>query len=232
MPGRRDTGGRDDAQMPEAGHADLHRRPPTGRVVSPLARHADVARLIRRSVPARGRRDRANGRSGKLSTRLRTLSPTFASARPAVRPRRRRRRGARLARRQRLPQALRPRELRADRQRLRADRAHERRRLGDVVRARWLEISRLVASDALLVFSVGGGSREHNVSVNLVSAIELARRSARAIYGVVGSPRRDARGARRRRVHRRRRPPTCARRSSSRSRRSSGTRSSRTRRSP
>ena len=40
----------------------------------------------------------------------------------------------------------------------------------------WLEVSRLGPDDALLVFSVGGGSREHNVSVNLVSAIELARR--------------------------------------------------------
>ncbi len=32
----------------------------------------------------------------------------------------------------------------------------------------WLEVSRLSARDALLVFSVGGGSREHNVSMNLV----------------------------------------------------------------
>ena len=33
--------------------------------------------------------------------------------------------------------------------------------------------------DALLVFSVGGGSREHNVSVNLVNAMELARNAGR-----------------------------------------------------
>src|SRR5277367_1563206 len=39
----------------------------------------------------------------------------------------------------------------------------------------WLEISRLSARDALLVFSVGGGSREHGVSVNLVTAMEAAR---------------------------------------------------------
>ena len=38
----------------------------------------------------------------------------------------------------------------------------------------WLEVSRLGARDALLVFSVGGGSREQGVSVNLVSAMELA----------------------------------------------------------
>ncbi len=39
-----------------------------------------------------------------------------------------------------------------------------------------------------MVFSVGGGSREHNVSVNLVSALELARSVGASIYGVVGSP--------------------------------------------
>ena len=36
----------------------------------------------------------------------------------------------------------------------------------------WLAVSKLSESDGLLVFSVGGGSREHNVSVNLVNAIE------------------------------------------------------------
>src|SRR5271170_5971530 len=35
-----------------------------------------------------------------------------------------------------------------------------------------LKVSRLAAKDALMVFSVGGGSRERNVSVNLVNAIE------------------------------------------------------------
>lgn len=52
----------------------------------------------------------------------------------------------------------------------------------------WLKTSRLNADDAILVFSVGGGSREHNVSVNLVNAIELAESVGAAIYGVVGSP--------------------------------------------
>ena len=49
-------------------------------------------------------------------------------------------------------------------------------------------MSRLRADDALLVFSVGGGSREHNVSVNLVRAMEMARQVGAAIYGVVGHP--------------------------------------------
>jgi D-sedoheptulose 7-phosphate isomerase len=52
----------------------------------------------------------------------------------------------------------------------------------------WLKVSRLASDDGLLVFSVGGGSREHNVSVNLVNAIELARERGALIYGVVGHP--------------------------------------------
>lgn len=52
----------------------------------------------------------------------------------------------------------------------------------------WLEVSHLSAKDALVVFSVGGGSREHGVSVNLVRALELARDVGASIYGVVGSP--------------------------------------------
>jgi D-sedoheptulose 7-phosphate isomerase len=52
----------------------------------------------------------------------------------------------------------------------------------------WLTISKLSADDALLVFSVGGGSREHNVSVNVVNAIELGKERGASIYGVVGAP--------------------------------------------
>lgn len=52
----------------------------------------------------------------------------------------------------------------------------------------WLEVSKLSRTDALLVFSVGGGSREHNVSINLVAAIERAHELGTSIYGVVGSP--------------------------------------------
>ncbi len=52
----------------------------------------------------------------------------------------------------------------------------------------WLEVSHLCERDALLVFSVGGGSREHNVSVNLVRAMEAARAAGASLYGVVGAP--------------------------------------------
>ena len=50
----------------------------------------------------------------------------------------------------------------------------------------WLRTSRLSSRDAILVFSVGGGSRVHDVSVNLVRAIELAREVGARVYGVVG----------------------------------------------
>jgi D-sedoheptulose 7-phosphate isomerase len=50
----------------------------------------------------------------------------------------------------------------------------------------WLRGSRLDASDAVLVFSVGGGDVERNVSPNLVRAIELAREIGAKVFGVVG----------------------------------------------
>jgi D-sedoheptulose 7-phosphate isomerase len=50
----------------------------------------------------------------------------------------------------------------------------------------WLRGSRLSAGDALLIFSVGGGSRERGVSVNLVTAIELAKERGSRVFGVVG----------------------------------------------
>src|ERR1700682_3746545 len=49
----------------------------------------------------------------------------------------------------------------------------------------WLQVSKLSSRDAVLVFSVGGGSREQNVSTNLVSAMEAARAVGASIYGVV-----------------------------------------------
>ena len=52
--------------------------------------------------------------------------------------------------------------------------------------AEWLKGSRLNQRDALLVFSVGGGDLERNVSPNLVAAVELARERGAAVVGVVG----------------------------------------------
>jgi D-sedoheptulose 7-phosphate isomerase len=52
----------------------------------------------------------------------------------------------------------------------------------------WLQGSRIAETDAIMVFSVGGGSREHGVSLNLVNAIELAVAVGASVYGVVGTP--------------------------------------------
>lgn len=52
--------------------------------------------------------------------------------------------------------------------------------------AEWLKGSRLGAADGILVFSVGGGDAERNVSPNLVAALDLARRVGASIIGIVG----------------------------------------------
>jgi D-sedoheptulose 7-phosphate isomerase len=52
--------------------------------------------------------------------------------------------------------------------------------------ATWLRGSRLKSQDGLLVFSVGGGNLEHNVSPNLVEALKLARETGASVYGIVG----------------------------------------------
>jgi D-sedoheptulose 7-phosphate isomerase len=52
--------------------------------------------------------------------------------------------------------------------------------------AEWLKGSRLNAKDGVLIFSVGGGSLQKNVSPNLVTAIQLAKKTGASIIGVVG----------------------------------------------
>jgi D-sedoheptulose 7-phosphate isomerase len=52
--------------------------------------------------------------------------------------------------------------------------------------AEWLKGSRLNAKDGLLIFSVGGGNLEKNISPNLVSAIQLAKKVGASVVGVVG----------------------------------------------
>lgn len=56
----------------------------------------------------------------------------------------------------------------------------------DTCFSEWLKVSRLREGDALLVFSVGGGNREKNVSVNLVRSIELAKERGAKVFGIVG----------------------------------------------
>ncbi len=56
----------------------------------------------------------------------------------------------------------------------------------DTCFSEWLKGSRLRAGDAVLVFSVGGGNREKNVSVNLVKSLELAKEVKAKVFGIVG----------------------------------------------
>jgi len=56
----------------------------------------------------------------------------------------------------------------------------------ETVFVNWLRGSRLCDRDMILVFSVGGGNLERNVSPNLVRALEYARHVGATIGGVVG----------------------------------------------
>ena len=50
----------------------------------------------------------------------------------------------------------------------------------------WLKVSRVTAKDAVLVFSVGGGNMEKNVSPNIVAGVKFAKEQGLRVLGVVG----------------------------------------------
>ncbi len=56
----------------------------------------------------------------------------------------------------------------------------------DTAYSNWLKVSNFNKKDGIFVFSVGGGSKEKNISVNLVNCISLARDCGASIMGVVG----------------------------------------------
>ena len=56
----------------------------------------------------------------------------------------------------------------------------------DTAYVNWLKISKLTEEDMVLVFSVGGGNLEKNVSVSIVKSLEFAREVEARICGVVG----------------------------------------------
>jgi D-sedoheptulose 7-phosphate isomerase len=56
----------------------------------------------------------------------------------------------------------------------------------ETIFAGWLKVSRLGGDDAVLVYSVGGGDLERNVSVNIIRGIELARARGARVFGIVG----------------------------------------------
>ena len=50
----------------------------------------------------------------------------------------------------------------------------------------WLKGSRLRKEDGIMVFSVGGGNAERNISPNLVKAVQYAKEVGATVVGVVG----------------------------------------------
>lgn len=56
----------------------------------------------------------------------------------------------------------------------------------DTTFANWLKVSRIGPKDGVLVFSVGGGDLERNVSPNLVKALTVATDAKASVFGIVG----------------------------------------------
>ena len=56
----------------------------------------------------------------------------------------------------------------------------------DTIFSGWLKVSKLSSNDLIFVFSVGGGSRERNISPGIVNALELAKEKSARIVGIVG----------------------------------------------
>jgi D-sedoheptulose 7-phosphate isomerase len=56
----------------------------------------------------------------------------------------------------------------------------------DTIFAAWLKGSRLRPEDAVMVFSVGGGSLEKSISPNLVKAVRYAKDVGATVVGIVG----------------------------------------------
>jgi D-sedoheptulose 7-phosphate isomerase len=56
----------------------------------------------------------------------------------------------------------------------------------DVTIINWLKVSRFNSKDCVLVFSVGGGSEEKNISMNLVNVVKYAGELKAKVVGIVG----------------------------------------------
>ena len=56
----------------------------------------------------------------------------------------------------------------------------------DTIFSAWLEVSRLGDKDAILIYSVGGGDLERNISPNIVEAVDLAKARSAKVFGIVG----------------------------------------------
>jgi len=56
----------------------------------------------------------------------------------------------------------------------------------DTIFSEYLKVSNINSNDAIMIFSVGGGNLEKNVSLNLISAIKAAREKQLKIFSLVG----------------------------------------------
>lgn len=55
----------------------------------------------------------------------------------------------------------------------------------DTIFTEWLKGSKLSKNDAIMILSVGGGNKEKNVSTNIVSALDYAKKLGTTILGIV-----------------------------------------------
>lgn len=56
----------------------------------------------------------------------------------------------------------------------------------ETIFSEWLIGSRMNEKDGILVFSVGGGDAERNISANIVKAVDLAKERGAKVMGIVG----------------------------------------------
>jgi D-sedoheptulose 7-phosphate isomerase len=56
----------------------------------------------------------------------------------------------------------------------------------DTIFSGWLEVSGLHEKDGILVYSVGGGDLERNISPNIVRAVDFAKQRSAKVFGIVG----------------------------------------------
>ena len=56
----------------------------------------------------------------------------------------------------------------------------------DTIFSEYLKVSNINSNDAIMIFSVGGGNLEKNVSLNLISAIKAAKEKQLKIFSLVG----------------------------------------------
>lgn len=49
----------------------------------------------------------------------------------------------------------------------------------------WLKVNRLTSKDSIIVFSVGGGNKKTNTSINIINALDYAKKKKVPVVGIV-----------------------------------------------